>query len=56
MKSIKDKFYGLWSRGKDNDIKAQETLHNLVLKIIEKQYETFPISKLIIRLALPSMF
>ena len=28
----------------------------MVLKIVEKQYETLPISKLIIRLSIPSMF
>ena len=38
MKRIKDKFYALWQKGKEEDIKAQETLHNLVLKITEKQY------------------
>ena len=55
-KGIKDKFYTLWEKGRQNDIKAQETLHNLVLKIIEKQYDGLPLSKLVIRLALPSMF
>ena len=56
MKGIKDRFYGLWEKSKENDIKAQETLHNLVLKIVDKQYESLPVSKLVIRLALPSMF
>jgi hypothetical protein len=56
MKAIKDRFYGLWEKSKQGDIKAQEILHNLVLKIAEKQYESLPISKLIIRLALPTMF
>lgn len=34
LKQLKDKFYDLWERSKNNDIKAQETLHNLTLKAI----------------------
>ena len=34
MKNCKQKFYSLWQRSKQNDIKAQETLHNLALKAI----------------------
>lgn len=56
MKAVKDKFYQLWEKSKEGDLKGQENLHNLALKIIEKQYDGLVISKLVIRLAIGSMF
>lgn len=55
-KLIKKKFIELWEQNKSNDLKAQETLHNLSLQVIEKHYDNLTISKLILRLALGSMF
>lgn len=56
LRKVKDKFYGLWERSKEGDIKSQETLHNLSLKSIEKQYDSLHMSKLVLRLSVGSMF
>ena len=56
MEHIKNKFYGLREAAAGKDVRAQETLHNLALKSIEKEYYYLPLSKLCLRLALGSMF
>lgn len=56
METAKAKFYGLREAASNNDIKSQETLHNLALRAIEKEYFYFPLSKLVVRLALSTMF
>ena len=56
MEGIKAKFYALREAASSNDMKAQEQLHNLAMKAASKSYFYWPISKLVIRLALGSMF
>jgi hypothetical protein len=53
---LKNKFYDLYEKSKANDLKAQETLHNLTLKVIEKKFDNLMLSKLILRLSVGSMF
>ena len=53
---MKRKVYALHEEAQKGDLKSQEILHNLAVKSIEKNYHSHTLSKIILRLSIPSMF
>lgn len=54
-KQIINKFIGIREKVDTEGLDSQEPLHNLAMKSIDKDYYNLKISKLILRLALPTM-